>query len=69
MQECKEGESLSGNKILPQKEQIRFKTFLFLCIMLRLQMGRETRASFMDFRMKADVRKHEKFLSINSVFY
>jgi hypothetical protein len=32
-------------------------------------MGRETRASFMKFRMNADVRKHENFLSIKSVFY
>jgi hypothetical protein len=69
MQECKEGESLSGENVLPQKEQIKFKTFLFLCVVLQLQMGRETGASFMEFRMNADVQKHEKFLSINSVFY
>ena len=30
-------------------------------------MGHETRASFMEFKMKADVLKHGKFLSINSV--
>jgi hypothetical protein len=37
LQEFKKGESLSGNKILSQKEQIKFKTFSFLFIMLRLQ--------------------------------
>jgi hypothetical protein len=55
LQECKEGESLSGNTILPQKEQIKFKTFSFLYIMLRLQMRHETRASFVEFRMNTDV--------------